>query len=290
DGYVIPLEVMAFDPDTYPAFLTKKDLSSFLTLNPGEILLGSTAAQMRGLGPGGAITLENGSTVAVTAVVDDVLIGGAEAAVSMRGAELVGVNVERYLLVRYGGSRKESESAIRAVIPNGVSVRLRAPGESPVLRHGDAVLPQALIKERFGEFEYRPDGSQGFELDPGWSRANIVTVDVPLLGSVTCHRNLLPALSGAMEELIDRNLSFLIRPAEFAGCFNPRFIANRRSISRHAWGAAVDINMGSNPEGVESAQDPRLIEVMERWGFTSGHDWLIPDPGHFEYLRPPETS
>jgi hypothetical protein len=27
--------------------------------------------------------------------------------------------------------------------------------------------------------------------------------------------------------------------------------------------------------------------VMERWGFVSGGDWLIPDPGHFEYLRPP---
>jgi len=26
---------------------------------------------------------------------------------------------------------------------------------------------------------------------------------------------------------------------------------------------------------------------MERWGFTWGGRWLVPDPAHFEYLRPP---
>lgn len=89
-----------------------------------------------------------------------------------------------------------------------------------------------------------------------------------------------------MEELVERNLGSLIQQSQ--GCFYPRVIAGGRGISRHGWGAAVDINIGSNPEGLESIQDPRLIEVMERWGFTSGHEWLIPDPGHFEYARPPE--
>ncbi len=89
-----------------------------------------------------------------------------------------------------------------------------------------------------------------------------------------------------MEELEERNLAFLVGPSGFRGCFNPRYITNRKGISRHAWGAAIDINIGSNPEGLESIQDPRLVDIMERWGLTSGHEWLIPDPGHFEYLRP----
>jgi hypothetical protein len=149
------------------------------------------------------------------------------------------------------------------------------------------VLPQVLIKDQFGEFWFRPTpGDVAFDIGAAWMDDNIVAADVPLLGAVTCHRNLVPALAGAMEELIQRNLSFLIRPEEFRGCFNPRYIANGKGISRHAWGAAVDINLTSNPEGLESAQDPRLIEVMERWGFTSGHDWLVPDPGHFEYIQP----
>ena len=36
--------------------------------------------------------------------------------------------------------------------------------------------------------------------------------------------------------------------------------------------------------------DPRLVAIMERWGFTSGHLWHNPDPGHFEYVGPPQTG
>ena len=30
-----------------------------------------------------------------------------------------------------------------------------------------------------------------------------------------------------------------------------------------------------------------VVAVMERWGFTWGGRWLVPDPSYFEYLRPP---
>ncbi len=70
------------------------------------------------------------------------------------------------------------------------------------------------------------------------------------------------------------------------GCWNPRLIRADDGISRHAWGAALDLNVNANPTGLASAQDPRLVEVMQRWGFTSGAHWLVPDPSHFEYLQP----
>jgi hypothetical protein len=287
-GYVIPFELIAFDRETYPAFLAPQESLAFTDLLPDQVILGSTSAELRGLGPGGVLTLENGSVLGVTSVVPDVLIGGAEGAVLTSDAERLGVAVERYLLVRYTGIRAEIESLVRAELPDGLAVRVRSPGETPVLRHGDAVLPQVAIKDRFGEFAYRPDDDSTFEIQPEWVDRNIVTAQVPLLGPVTCHRSLMPALTGAMEDLEERNLSFLVESDGFRGCFNPRYIGAGRGISRHAWGAAVDINLGSNPEGLESVQDPRLIEVMESWGFTSGHEWLIPDPGHFEYIRPPD--
>lgn len=285
EGWVIPIEVMAFDPATYSAFLPKRASNEFTTLGPGEIILGSTSAQLRRLGASGVLTLEDRSSFVVAAVVDDVLIGAAEAALPVGEAGSLGIALERYLLIRYSGDRKDLESSIRAELPEGLAVRIRAPGEAPVLRHGDAVLPQVLIKEQFGEFAYRPHGGLSFDIDPGWVDDSIVTSRIPLLGQVTCHRNLVPAFAGAMGELEQSNLGFLIDPDGFRGCFNPRYIANGKGISRHAWGAAADINTGSNPEGLESVQDPRLIRVMERWGFTSGDDWLIPDPGHFEYVR-----
>jgi hypothetical protein len=46
------------------------------------------------------------------------------------------------------------------------------------------------------------------------------------------------------------------------------------------------LNVNVNPTGLASAQDPRLVEVMQHWGFTSGTRWLVPDPSHFEYLQP----
>jgi hypothetical protein len=286
-GLVIPMEVMAFDPATYPAFVPKQYSAEFRNLAPGEIALGATSARLRRLGPGGILQFEDGSRFTVAAIVDDVLIGAAEAALPLTEAKATGIATERYLLIRYSGSRKNLESTIRAELPEGVPVRIRAPGETPVLRQGDAVLPPVLIKERFGEFAYRPLDGLGLDLEPGWVEANIVTSEIPLLGIVTCHRAFLPALAGAMREMQERNLAFLIDPAGFRGCWNPRYIAGGKGISRHAWGAAVDLNMGANPQGLESAQDPRLLEVMERWGFTSGHEWLIPDPGHFEYVQPP---
>ena len=42
------------------------------------------------------------------------------------------------------------EAAVRGLVPNGTPVRIRGPGETPFLREGDAVLPQAIVKERFG--------------------------------------------------------------------------------------------------------------------------------------------
>lgn len=290
NGFVLPIEVIAFDQETYPDLLSRTEAAVFIEAGPGEIILGHRSAQLRDIGPGGEIQFEDGSSLTVAAVVDDVLIGAAEAALPVQHAGPLGVSDDRYLLIRYSGDRHDLEAAVRAELPHGVAVRIRAPGETPVLRHGDAVLPQVMIKEQFGEFAYRLGQGESFQIEPGWVENNIVTTPVPLVGNVTCHRNLIPALTGAMEELELRGLGFLVDPDGYRGCFNPRYIAGGRGISRHAWGAAIDLNVDHFPAGQETAQDPRLIEVMERWGFTSGHEWLIPDPGHFEYFRPPATE
>ncbi len=284
NDFEIPLETAAVDPASYPDFVPAEVRPLFASLGPGEALLGATSAALRGLGAGGELELSGGATLTVRAVVDDAWVGGAEVAVAQDGG--TDIATERYLLARYDGDRAVLEEKIRVLLPAATAVRLRAPGETPVLRHGDAVLPQAQIKARFGEFAYRLDGD-GFRQDPAWVEQNIVTADLPIVGVTRCHRVLVPMLEGALDELVQRNLAFLVDPDGFRGCWNPRFIAGRKGISRHAWGAAADLNFGDNPTGLASAQDPRLLEVMERWGFTSGHDWLVPDPGHFEFVRPP---
>jgi hypothetical protein len=286
-GMVIPLDAIAFDPATYPSFLPVSTRAAFRHLGRREALLGATSARLRRLGTGGRLLIGGSRWLTVAGVVDDSLVGGAELALTSAGGSAAGIRTDRYLLVTYRTERAKVETAIRERLPAGLGPRFRGPGETPFFRNGDAVLPQALVKERFGEFAYRPGPGRVFTEDPVWEAANIVTAKLPILGRVRCHRALMRPLGGALNELQQRNLDGLVDPAGFGGCWNPRLIRVGAGVSRHAWGAAVDLNTRGNPTGLESAQDPRLVEVMRRWGFTWGGHWLIPDPSHFEYLRAP---
>ena len=283
-GATIPLEAIGFDPATYPVLQLDPARAGLAELGPGEALLGATSARLRRLGPGGRLRLALGAGgrgerwLTVAGVVDDTLVGAAEVAVNLAEARATGLTADRYLLLGYRGSRATVAAGVRRALPRGLPVRLRGPGETPFFRAGDAVLPQAMVKERFGEVSWRPGAGGAFVQDPAWAAARLATARVPILGRVRCNRALLPALTGAMRELRRRNLERLVDPAAYAGCWNPRLTRSGSGISRHAWGAALDLNVGD-----PSAPDPRLVEVMERRSFTWGGRWLVPDPIHFEW-------
>lgn len=284
-GWRIPLDVLAIDPRSYQPFVrAPADRAAIGALGPGEALLGATSAGLRGIGVGGRLLLDDGSTLRVKGVVGDRAVAGAEAVVDTGTGAAIGVDTDRFLLLHHRGPRLPLDAAIRTL--TGQAVRTRSEGESPYLRHADAVLPQAMIKDRFGEFAYRGPASGPITVDPRWVDANIVEADLPVLGHLRCNRRLLPALRGALDELVAANLSHLV--ASFEGCWNPRTIAGSTQLSRHAWGAAVDLNFSANPTGTTTVQDPRLVEVFERWGFGSGDLWLVPDSGHFEAVLAPD--
>jgi hypothetical protein len=286
-GWAIPLDGVAVDPARHAEFVPVADRAAIAGLRRGSAVLGRTSAGLRRLAAGGVIELTGGRSVVVAGVVEDASIGGAEVAVDLATGERLGLTTPRYLLVAYRGDRPALEDRLRAALRPGTVVRFRGPGETPYLRHADAVLPQAQIKARFGEFSYRPGTVGGFEQDPRWQAENIVTRRVPILGAVRCHRGILDALVGALTEIERAGLAGLVQQAGYDGCFNPRFVAGSDSVSRHAWGAAFDMGFGSNPTGLESVQDPRLVEIFRRWGFTSGDSWLVPDAGHFEFIGVP---
>jgi D-alanyl-D-alanine carboxypeptidase len=286
-GWAIPLDAAAIDPSRHADFVPLADRAAVTDLGAGEALLGRTSARLRRLAPGGVIELAGGQSVVVSAVVEDASVGGAELAVDIPTGERLGLTTPRYLLVAYDGDRPAVEDRLRAALAPGSAVRFRGPGETPFLRHADAVLPQAQIKARFGEFSYRIGGGGGFAQDPAWQAENIVTRRVPIIGAVRCHRGIVDALAGALAEIESAGLAGLVEQAGYDGCFNPRFVAGSDSVSRHAWGVAFDIGFGSNPTGLESVLDPRLVEIFRRWGFTSGDSWLVPDAGHFEFVEPP---
>jgi hypothetical protein len=285
-GMVLGLDAIAIDPATYPPFAERPDRGALRRLEPGDAVVGATSADVHSWSPGDNVALTNGATLRIAAVVADASVGAAELVVPTTGAAAAGIDTGRYVLVRPRGTADATAAAIRSVADPARPPRLRIEGETPYLRSSDAVLPQSRIKAAFGEFAYVPPTS-GREItqDPRWTADEIVSAEVPVLGRVSCHRALVPALRGALRELADRNLAGLIQ--SYDGCYNPRLVTEGGSISRHAWGAAIDLNFSGNRTGTASIQDPRLIEVMGRWGFASGDGWLVPDPGHFEYIGPP---
>lgn len=290
-GFMVPLEVAAVTASGYGRFVPPADRQAVGRLDAGGTLLGSTAAGIRDVGPDGALRF-GGRTVRIHGVVDDALIGGHEAVVSTKTGARLGIVVPRYLLVlpRPGVSLSRVERGLRTAAPTGVRVQVRGPGETPVFRHGDAVLPPVTLKELFGEFAARPAAGGMLTIDPAWVRENIRSATVPLLrGRVTCHRRIIPLLRGALAELARRGLGDLVVPEMYGGCYSPRFLNFNppSGLSHHAWGIAVDLNAPDNPYGAEPTMDPRVVEVMGRWGFTWGGRWLVPDGMHFEFHRYP---
>lgn len=283
DGSVTPLDALAIDPTTYGLF---EDSGPLADLRPGTVVLGETSARLRQATEGDVFSFSSGHDFTVAAVVPDDAVAAAEV-VFHRDDPANPVITDRYALIATDIGRTELEAAIRTMYDGPAPLRIRIEGETPWLRHGDAVLPQALIKEALGEFTYTNRVGSAFDQDRAFREEWVTTADVPILGTVECHRVVVEMLVGALEQLLDEGLAHLVDPAGYAGCWSPRFTrtitGESSGLSRHSWGAAVDLNAPANPLGTAGNQDPRLVEIMQEWGFTWGGDWLVPDPMHFEY-------
>ena len=288
-GMAIPIEIGIIDPDEYARFVAPGEREAFAALGPGEAVIPETEASLRGSGAGLRLTFTEGRAT-VADVVSDVATNGYE--VMMPSPAPPSMNVsERFLLIhlRRPGDRGAVVRRLRRVLEPGQVLRVRAQGETPFLRYGDAVAPGLLVKKYFGEFAARPASGGTIAIDPQWRRDHIRSAPVPILGTITCHRALFPQLRRALREIRERGLGFMVNGAQYGGCFGARFIGRdpEGRLSHHSWGIAIDINVAENPFGTKADQDHRLIEIMESSGFTWGGRWLVPDGMHFEWARFP---
>ena len=143
------------------------------------------------------------------------------------------------------------------------------------------VLPTALVKEMFGDFQIKERDGVWITTEPEWRKENIQNKRMPILGITRCHRLMWEPLEGALNQILEEGLEKYLSIEEWrssGGCYAPRRI-NRfdagGSISRHAWGIAIDIN-------TKSGYPPRVVEIFNDWGFAWGGTWTSPDEMHFE--------
>ncbi|MFC2176793.1 M15 family metallopeptidase [Actinomycetota bacterium] len=276
-GYVIPVHAAIVAPEGLEHIVGVADLA------PDELVLGEDSAALRRLEVGDTITFER-STMTVGAIVPESLMSGYEM-IATTPEPFVERRMEtRAVHVLYDWSRYRLFLEARARVDEDTTFRVSERSTSAD-RGGLAVRSQAFIKQVFGEFAYRPTTGRSFVIDPDWINANIVDVRIPLLGRTRCHKLYTEILTDIMQDLVDNGLSDVIDRSAFAGCWNGRYIASSYRLSRHAFGAAADINIFNTPdEGPGSPVHPELLWRMEEAGITSGHKWAKTDAGHFEYF------
>ncbi len=145
-----------------------------------------------------------------------------------------------------------------------------------------AVLTSGSAADLVGTFNYTVIGGGRIAPDPAWVAANISTEVMPIIGSMTCHREIFPQLRAALEEVISRGLAGELHPDEYAGCYYPRFIAGTTTLSNHSFGLAMDFNVPGNQRGTVGEMDRGVVAIFKKWGFAWGGDWNYTDPMHFE--------
>lgn len=128
----------------------------------------------------------------------------------------------------------------------------------------------------------------------GQARAALVRWTVPFSGglSLSVHNRALLAFQQVANNLAATGSFYATRAGETFG-FTARTVSGSQSISYHAFGAAVDINSGTNPTSPNLITDlpPWYVDAWRHAGFCWGGDWTggTKDPMHFSWMGPLAT-
>ena len=209
------------------------------------------------------------------------------AVVNYERGEQLGIPRDNALLISTGmlTPSKVIEKLKKAVGPGVTMQTLALEFNVDVLQ--TAVLSGSSVSDAVGTFTYTPHANGTVTPQASWVRSFIRTEKVPILGSVTCNKGMLPQLRAALTDIVNSGLAAQIHPGEYAGCYYPRFIANDpgKGLSLHSWGIAVDLNVPGNQRGTVGEMDRRVVAIFKKWGFAWGGDWSYTDPMHFEMAK-----
>lgn len=156
-------------------------------------------------------------------VVADGTVGGAELILHAGDAAAVGVGQEGTIFVRHkaapGTQTAGLAGRISELVPEGITARIVGVGVGKRRRRAPLVLSLSEVKERIGEFAFRPRaGVREIEVAPTFPARHITTVEVPILGAVTCHRGIISELRAALNRIVEAGLADDIDPQGYGGC------------------------------------------------------------------------
>lgn len=293
-GYGYPMSVAVYHLDSYRSHLPAEISAA---LESGGVVMSERSALLRGAMVGDVIEMEGWNdeivSVPIALIAADADIDFVEIVISGPLADRLGL--DRPSWVRMWSSRPgEIATLLDTLIADTDPVRIYDPATA--LAGIDQPLSTVAIKERFGEFAFRPRPGGKIDIEEAWEEANIVTVTVPRLGLFECHRKMVPYVRAALAQVEREGLYGELDPDDFqaaGGCFNSRLMKGGDkgfALSRHAWGVAFDLNPSTNRYGEEVTLHPRIGQIFRDWGFAWGAGWTVPDGMHFEWVGPPSEA
>ena len=131
-------------------------------------------------------------------------------------------------------------------------------------------------------------------LSPGWADEYIARAALPFpiplawetaknVTAIACHRLVVPLVEEVFREIAARGLQRAVK--SYGGGYAYRAKRGALKPSTHSWGIAFDLNPATNAMGTAGNMDPRLVALLEGYGFLWGGRWAgrSKDPMHFQY-------
>jgi len=180
--------------------------------------------------------------------------------------------------------REPSREPAKPAAPGPARVPLRPFSDADIVRYfGD---PTPYIND---------DGSVSRAWEMEHMSYAVLPAPLPLTGSSTLVVRKLRVHRRAVAQFEDFFAALFNEPevwktiGDCAGAYNWRPQRRSKALSRHAWGVAVDLDVGDNPFGDATPNvHPRTIALAEEFGFAWGGFFAAPrtDGMHYEAADP----
>jgi LysM repeat protein len=148
------------------------------------------------------------------------------------------------------------------------------------------------ICDTFGDIRQFIDDDGGIE--PAWATERITRAALPFpvplawdtaktITVISCHRLIAPLVEEVFRQVVAKGLQRTVRT--FGGGYVYRPKRGALKPSTHSWGIAIDLNPATNAMGTAGDMDPRLVSLLQGFGFAWGGRWpgRGKDPMHFQY-------
>jgi hypothetical protein len=260
----------------------------------GRVLMGENSARIRDAREGDVVSLRDSRNAVrrftVGKIVPESFAQGDDLIMSAPVAAMLGVtSVSRVDIVGFARPDDVLSALRRKGLALGSAYRVRRSWDPP---NPDGTLGFATMKLLLGEFAFRPTNSAAIIIEDSWRMSSIKWLHrysaIPLRNN--CHKKVVEAIDGAFAEIVKEGLAGRIDvrvSQRYGGCYVARY--NRLaglfgSPSRHAFGAAIDLNTVTNAQGARPQMDCRIVRIFRKWGFAWGGNFWPADGMHFEWV------